>query len=75
MHSLFLIDHSSLLKEIIEGLGDKEVLVILPDASEGDVDTLVAIINGEVELSYVGGGFLGMLGLDQYKMFSHKRRR
>ena len=73
VNSLLLIVHSSLLKEIIGGLGEQEVLVIVPDDSKGDVDTLVAVINGEEELGYVAGGFLDRLGMDQFKLFSHNR--
>ena len=71
VHSLLLIVHSSLLKQIFSSLVDQtEVVVIVPDACMSDLNDLVAVVNGHEDIGFVSGGILDTLGMQQYKIWT-----
>jgi hypothetical protein len=70
IHSILLIVNSSFLKSIFNSLDEStDVVVIVPDFSSSELESLCSVINGKEEAGFVSGQILDTLGMQQYKIW------
>ena len=70
MHSILLIVNSNFLKSIFESLDESaDGVIIVPDFSSEELETVCSIMNGKEEAGLVSGQILEALGMQQYKIW------